>query len=382
MTFPRTRRLPAGGCTIIVIDVDLDRGPADGASAVIDPATRRQLQAAASPYTGRYRARCMTFTVSTVGSGNLYISFKQPGRVSAGTDGRPRVPFPDDASSSYSQFVTSNGDLSYDRLLRHSARARDVRAGRHHDGICAQDRVTYYTSTPSLLKPSPTSVLISSTRSCAPMAQPWDPATDSWRTSPASSDRTSSPRRAASPVQVAGAPGRPGIPERGRRVQARRGRIRVSPTISTASWRRVTSSSRATTRRSRLYVRLHRLDYREPHDRLHDHAGRPVPRPTHHHVVAARAATSCAAGFDFLVYGIPQNCDDAAGVRLQLHQRQRDDVHQLGVWMDPGRRDGRAELRLHERRRGHRYAEIPARSSVWYGMPPVQYPFGQARAVN
>ena len=86
-------------------------------------------------------------------------------------------------------------------------------------------------------------------------------------------------------------------------------------------------------------------------------------------------------GFDFLVYGIPQNC---ATLQVSGFTCTSANVQTLANsvygWIQA---DVMAALNFGYLKGGADAAtQGIGQSSVWYGLPPIQYPFGRARSVN
>lgn len=141
ITLPSGTALASGGCTIAVGVAPLAAGGA-----------LSQLQSTGatvtSPYTGQSRP-VYTFTASTVSSGIMYFSFANPITYPTAPTVRSNIRF-QPLEFSYSNAITSNGDLTsidfYGIPLELTTFGASDAQQRH-----PLDRVTYYTSTASLL---------------------------------------------------------------------------------------------------------------------------------------------------------------------------------------------------------------------------------------
>ncbi len=107
-----------------------------------------------SPYSGARGLPVYTFNMSTVGSGTLFVSYAVPGVPTLSTPPAPTVTAPfrfQSVEFSYSNAIVSNGDLTtidfYGIPLQLQTYAPDDTTYQH-----PLDRVTYYTSTPTLLQ--------------------------------------------------------------------------------------------------------------------------------------------------------------------------------------------------------------------------------------
>ncbi len=141
ITLPAGTPLANGGCTITVPVV---ASSTSGALSSLTPTGAT----VPSPYTGK-SLPVYSFTMTTVGSGNLYLSYNAPLTVPTSPTVRTPTRF-QSVEFSYSAAIASNGDLtSIDffgiplELSTHDPSDKER--------ALAKDRVTYYTSTPTLL---------------------------------------------------------------------------------------------------------------------------------------------------------------------------------------------------------------------------------------
>ena len=172
---PAGTTLPPGGCTIIVTVTSIaTAGPLSG----LAPATTAAGEplTIVSPYSGKTRP-VYQFSMSSVSSGNLYFSYNTPVMVPPAPTVTARYRF-QSLEFSYSQFIVSNGDLTSIDFYGIPLELQTFAPG---DDLLRfpLDRVTYYTSTASLLRAF---TAVNSNLRFAFMrtdGAPFDPATDS-----------------------------------------------------------------------------------------------------------------------------------------------------------------------------------------------------------
>lgn len=375
VTLPANTSIPANGCTIVVSVLPISTGGAlTGLAAAIDPSTQQQLQVP-SPYTGQSRP-VYEFTMSTVGSGNLYFSYNEPVVYPPAPTVTAKYRF-QMLEFSYSQFISSNGDLSSIDFFGIPLELETFPQGDTQWKL-AQDRVTYYTSTPSLLQAFTNVHPNFKYAFMRTDGKPWDPATDTM----ANFARVVGPNQLAapgtSPIQWpanapagytgtwppgAGSPWPyPSFADYLDSLVAAGYQFVESDNATISAYTFNYSGTISGNRTAGYVITLVGAARDDPIITL------PLPPQ----------ATS-GGGFDFLIYGIPQNCTT---LQVSGFNCTSDNVKTLTNsvygWIQA---DVMAALNF-----GYMNGIADAgtgstgQSSVWYGMPPVQYPFGQARS--
>ncbi len=375
VTLPAGASIPAGGCTIVVSVAAIASGGALSAMAPLQgpggPVTAR------SPYSGQQRP-VYTFSMSSVSSGNLYFSYKSPVAYPTAPTVAERYRF-QSLEFSYSNAISSNGDLTSIDFYGIPLELQTFAPG---DTVFQYplDRVSYYTSTASLLKAF---TAVDANLSYAFMrtdGAPFNPATDSF----ADFARIVGPNQLAapgtSPIQWP-----PGVPA---------GYTGVWPppqgspwpygsfadyldSLVAANYTFVESDNAVISAYTFYYTGSIAGSRATGYTITLIGGSREDPTIT----LSLPPQDTAKGGFDFAIYGVPQNCRT-----LQVSGMDCTDANVASLtnsvygWIQA---DVISALNF-----GYMSGTADAsnggvgQSSVWYGLPPVQFPFGQARATS
>lgn len=376
VSLPAGTMIPAGGCTIVVGVTSISTGgPLTGLARALDPDQAPLV--VSSPYSGRSRP-VYQFSMSTVSSGNLYLSYNTPVVTPPAPTVTARYRF-QALEFSYSQFIASNGDLT---SIDYYGIPLELQTFAPGDTalVRAQDRVTYYTSTASLLRAF---TAVNRNFKYAFMrtdGTPFDPATDSL----ADFARIVGPNQLAAPgtspilwpasapagytgtwPPTAGSPWPyPSFADYLDKLVATGYQFVESDDATISAYKYNYTGTIAGDRGTGYTITLVGADCDDPVITLF------LP-----------PQASSGGGFDFLVYGIPQNCDtlqvsgfDCTSANVQTLTNSVYGWIQADVMaaLNFGYMNGVADAGT----------QGIGQASVWYGLPPVQYPFGWARSTN
>jgi hypothetical protein len=399
VTLPTGTVIPVSGCTITVTVTSIATA---GALARLSHSGAT----IPSPYTGQQR-KVYTFTMSTVSSGSLFVSYYQPVTYPSAPTVRTGYRF-QPLEFSYSNGIASNGDLTSIDFYGIPLELETFKAS-----DTAQqnplDRVSYYTSTSKLMREF---------QAVDPNLQYAFIGTDGKTFVPAygsngNVSNISSFARIVGPNQVA-AGGTPALID--------------YPTLAPAGWKgtwppgtgspwpyasfadyldSLVAANYKFTEFDNVNISAYSFNYNGSITgnrtigytiTLNGTTGNPTPPsplPSNAQITLVLPPQDTSGGYDFAIYGVPQNCNTLLVAGFTCVEPTAYVPAQGGkpaIPANPGnvtvvtnsvygwiQADVISALNF-----GYMNGKADAafgggNSSVWYGLPPVQFPFGQAR---
>jgi hypothetical protein len=344
-----------------------------------------------SPYSGTKGLNVYQFTVTTAGSGTLYASYGTPLRYLEAPTVTSNLRF-QSVEFTYSQFVTSTADLTSIDFFGIPIQMQTYAAG---DTTFASpvDYVTYYTSTPTLLDAFTRAHPHLKYAFMRTDGMPFDPAADSM----------SDFARIVGPNQIAAPGGSPlQLP-----ASKPTGYGGAWPPAQGSPWPypsfadyldSLVAAGYTFRENDAAVISAYTFDYTGTitgnrangwNIVLAGTTSAPPPLPSNATItIPLPAQGNTNGGADFVIYGAPQSCDslvvagfDCDGTTLtQISNSvygwiQADVLSALNFGYMNGSLDA-AYAQYNPNR------QVIGNSSLWYNLPPVPYPFGQARSVN
>jgi hypothetical protein len=386
ITMAQGTMLPVNGCQIVVqVAAIASGGPL---SALTRATGQAGPLSVTSPYTGA-ELPVYQFSMSSVASGNLYLSYRQPVTYPPAPTVTAQYRF-QPLEFSYSNSIVSNGDLTSIDFYGIPLALSTYRPG-DTSFTSPIDLVTYYTSTATLLKSfmnvNP-SLMYAFLRTDGTT---FDPATDTM----ANFARIVGPNQVAAPSSTKPIQFPPNAPP-GYNGAWPPGKGSPWPYPSFADYLdSLVSSNYTFTEQDNAVISAYTFNYSGSITgnrttgytiTLVGTTSNPVGGLAGNATVTLNLApqSSGSGGFDFVIYGVPQNCDTLAVAGFNCtaaSPTNPGNVAQIANavygWVQA---DVISALNF-----GYMQGALDTLnggkglSSMWYGLPPVPYPFGAAR---